>query len=236
MKKERRINLHFLRRGTQLGMLVLMMIGAVSFSPAFFLLMFGIAVFFGPVFCGWLCPFGFIQELVGKTGTFLRKKLKIRVPELPYEIRYIRVGAALLVLAGMITGVFTFEGGSENSILFAAVLSGILILNLLWPRFFCRTLCPMGALLGLCNLIKIYPVRVQAFCTGCGKCDKACPMGVQPGKRGNNRDIGCISCMECCSACPVEGCLKVQSGRGKPKHDRPEGLPGEWKPAENKAE
>jgi len=214
-----KIKLHMVRRCTQTAMMVLMAAGAFRFSPAFFLLMFIIALFFGPVFCGWLCPFGFLQELAGQVGKFLRRRLKIRVPKLPYQTRYIRIASALLMLTGMATGVLTLEGGRPDSILFAAALAFLLMLNLLWPRFFCRTLCPMGALLGLTNLIKIYPLRVQAFCVGCGKCNKVCPMGVQPGKRGDNRDLGCIACMECRAACPVESGLRLQSaGRMSRRH------------------
>ncbi len=209
-----KINIHAMRRCTQAAMAVLMAAGAFHFSPVFFLLMFIIALFFGPVFCGWLCPFGFLQELIGQAGRFLRRRFGIKIPDLPYQTRYIRIASALLMLTGMATGVLTLEGGRPDSILFAAALAFLLMLNLLWPRFFCRTLCPMGALLGLTNLIKIYPVRVQAVCVGCGKCNKVCPMGVQPGKRGDNCDIGCIACMECCAACPVESGLKLQSGVG----------------------
>ena len=203
------VRIHTVRRCVQAIMLILIAAGVVSFSPVFFILMAVIGVFFGPVFCGWFCPFGFIQELAGKAGVLLRKRLGIKVPDLPYQVRYVRIAAALLIITGTAAGFIRLEEGNMEGPLFSLLFTVVIVLNLFWTRFFCRTVCPMGAMLGLCNLIKVFPVRVQSSCTGCVKCSRACPMGVSPDLRGDNRDIGCISCLECCDACPVKSGLTV---------------------------
>ncbi len=209
-----------LRRCTQIGTMVLMTAGVFHFSPLFFGIMLIGALFFGPVFCGWICPFGFVQELVGMVGAILRRKFHIKVPKLPARLHYARLVVAIGVIAAVFSGFINTPGRMTGVSINMVVLGVILILNLFWPRFFCRTLCPLGGILGLTNFIKIYPVRVKGFCTGCGKCAGKCPVGIDLRQRGNNRDFGCISCMECYAVCPVKmkttGPAAAGGMRGKP--------------------
>ena len=97
------------------------------------------------------------------------------------------------------------------------VLLGVMVLSLLVERPWCKYLCPYGALLGLFNLIRVFPVRRhEATCIDCKKCDAACPMQIKVSTGKAVRDHQCISCHECLSgvACPVENTVVVAAGNG----------------------
>ena len=68
-------------------------------------------------------------------------------------------------------------------------------------RFFCKILCPLGAIYGLMNKISIYHLEIDKHkCVNCGKCKNICKMEVDPIKASNSAE--CIRCGECAKACP----------------------------------
>jgi len=87
--------------------------------------------------------------------------------------------------------------------LYAGVFVGIISLNLLAQRFWCRYLCPLGALLGLLSKIGIVRCEVNARCNQCNACARVCPTGtIQPAKDYASDPSECTMCLECWRACP----------------------------------
>jgi polyferredoxin len=82
-------------------------------------------------------------------------------------------------------------------------LAGIIALNLIAPRFWCRYLCPLGALLGLVSKFAIFRRQVNSECKGCILCDKACPTGtIDPTRNYASDPAECTMCLDCLPACP----------------------------------
>jgi len=191
------------------------------------LLLFGLIA--GRWICGWLCPFGLIQDLLYKIpGKKLHvKKGLSRLQLLKYAVLLILVVMLpLLVLNDFGTGSpwfckylcpsgTVFAGVplvASNESLQASVgllfdwkiaaAIAILVLSVFLYRFFCRFLCPLGAVYGLLNKLSLYRMRVDgAQCTHCGACKDACKMDIDPVKTPNNAE--CIRCGGCVSACPA---------------------------------
>ena len=87
--------------------------------------------------------------------------------------------------------------------LFAAVFLGIILLNLLAPRFWCRYVCPLGALMGLLAKFSLLRRRVTSDCKTCTLCTRACPTGAIDPTKGYASDPGeCTLCLDCLEACP----------------------------------
>lgn len=179
-----------------------------------------LAGLFGPVFCGWVCPFGSVQEWIGRLGRKLLPKSYNRiVPEkLDSWLRYLRYGVLVwTVYMTATTGVLVFKDVDPYYALFnfwtgEVAISGfialalMLALSLVMERPFCKYACPMGALLGLSNIFRIFGIkREQSSCVDCGICDRVCPMNIQVSAKSRILDHRCISCGECTSdrACPV---------------------------------
>ena len=189
------------------------------------LLAFGVIL--GRAVCGWLCPFGLIQELIHKIPS-PKKKLKKGF----LYIKYVVLVVFVLVLPVVATNYMgmgkpafcqyicpagTLEGGipllSTHAELRQTIGSlfslkmAILILTIVGCivvyRFFCRTMCPLGAIYGLMNKISIYHLEIDKNkCVNCGKCKQVCKMEVDPVKTPNSAE--CIRCGACVSACPKE--------------------------------
>jgi len=189
---------------------------------------FGIALFLGPVFCGWICPFGTFQEWLGRIGKKLFKKRYNRfVPaRLDAVLRYLRyLVLAAVVYNTAVTGVLMFANMDPYFALFNAwtgevaitafvVLGVVMLLSLFVERPFCKYACPYGAVLGLFNLVRIFPIRRNAeTCIDCGLCDKHCPMNINVSGKTVIRHHQCISCLECTSevACPVKETVTVET-------------------------
>ena len=90
----------------------------------------------------------------------------------------------------------------QFSFLFVALFMGIILLNRLAPRFWCRYLCPLGALLGIISKIAIFRRTVQENCSQCGLCQRECPTGtIRPEKGYISDPSECIMCLNCWQDC-----------------------------------
>lgn len=193
-------------------------------------LVFILTFLLGPVFCGWICPLGSIQEWISKIGKriFKKKHNKIMPKKLDRWLRYLRYIVLLWVVyatAKSLTlvflefdpyyALFNFWTG-EAAITSIAFLIIILLLSLIIERPWCKYLCPYGAVLGLFNKISIFKIRRNnQKCIGCQKCDNICPMNIEISKKETVKDTQCIKCMECTSEiiCPIENTVYSSIGR-----------------------
>lgn len=214
-----------------------------SFYVIGFLMMVGSTM--GRFVCGWLCPFGLVQDLLHKIP--LKKKLKTLpgdkyLRKLKYVVLVVFVFAMPMLLRGnsgyaspwyckLICPSGTLLGGiplvltnpvlqSSIGILFSwkvSILLVVVILSMLTYRPFCKYLCPLGAIYGLFNRFSLFRYEVDAHkCNGCGKCRRLCPMGVDPCKNPNSAE--CIRCGKCQSACPT-GALHTTLSKEKAEVD-----------------
>jgi polyferredoxin len=99
-----------------------------------------------------------------------------------------------------------FADPSKTTLIFLAVL---LILGLLFRNFWCRFLCPYGALMGIASVISPFKIKRDASaCTDCLKCTDACPSGIEVHKKNTVRSIECVGCHDCVRVRSNENCLK----------------------------
>jgi polyferredoxin len=201
-------------------------------------IVFASALLLGPLFCGWICPFGTFQEFLGKVGRKLfRKRFNHFIPY-KYDrylryLRYVVLFGVLFMTARsgqlMFTNVdpyfalFQFWTG-EVALAGYITLSVTIILSLFVERPFCKYACPFGATLGLFNLFRLIPLkRNKITCINCSLCDKNCPMNIPVSSKEQIRNHQCISCYQCTSgdgACPVEGTLEFRIGNPAAKETK----------------
>lgn len=183
------------------------------------LLLFGL--FLGRFICGWICPFGFIQELIYKIPSKKIRKNKVTgsLTYLKYVILVIFVIAIPLLklvpgFCKYICPVGTLEGGIFFTYMDPAIrkITGllftwkvflmilILLICVFCYRMFCRFLCPLGAIYSFFNPIAFFGIKVDdKKCIHCDRCVKNCRMDVR-----HVCDRECIQCGDCIKHCPVD--------------------------------
>jgi NosR/NirI family transcriptional regulator, nitrous oxide reductase regulator len=185
-------------------------------SPLVFLLWSAVAVsmlfWARGAFCGWLCPFGALQELTNRIGRTFFKVPQIRVPwglhERLWPIKYIiflgLFGLSLysLTLAEKVSEVEPFKTAIVLRFVrewpFVTFAVGLLVANLFIERFFCRYLCPLGAALAIPARLRMFDwLRRYRECGNpCQRCANECPVqSIHP--EGHINVNECISCMHC---------------------------------------
>lgn len=192
-------------------------------------IVFLLAIPFGALFCGWICPLGSVQEWFAGIGkkTF-KERYNRMIPNLIDEkLRYLRyVVLAWVLIMTAATGQLEFADVCPYDALFNSwtgnaaiggmvVLGVILALSLFIERPFCKYACPYGALLGFFNRIPLVRLkRNEETCIDCKQCDEICPMNLDISTRDKVTQHQCIRCMKCTSqvACPVEGCMTFEAG------------------------
>ncbi|WP_431732460.1 4Fe-4S binding protein [Clostridium novyi] len=207
-------------------------IGSWNFKFAFYIA--GFLIFIGSLVgrfvCGWLCPFGLIQDLLNKIPFFkkistfkgdrLLRKLKyailiIFVIIMPMFLVDI-IGQGSPYFCKLICPVGTLEGGIPLVLLNKSMHSALgwlyawknilliitILLSIVIYRPFCKYICPLGAIYSLFNPISIFAYKVdEDKCINCGACHTVCKMQVNPIK--NENSLECIRCGQCREACPT---------------------------------
>ncbi len=200
-------------------------------ESSFILMILGflLAILFGPVFCGWVCPLGTFQEWVGKIGKRMFKRrynhfVPANVDKYLRFLRYVMLAWVLYMTA--VTGKLIFADidpyfalfnlwSSELAIGGVVILAVTVLLSLVVERPWCKYACPYGALLGLTNLFRVFKIRrKEETCISCSLCTRACPMNINVMGSKVVRDHQCISCLECTSeaACPVAATVEFTTG------------------------
>ena len=191
------------------------------------LVLFG--TFLGRFVCGFLCPFGLIQDLIYKIP-FVKKIRRLPGEKALRYLRFVFLSVFVLLLPAFIadfTGlgqpwfckwicpVGTLEGGIPLVLLNSAMREAagfifrfkliILLITLFSAviiyRPFCRYVCPLGAIYGIFNKFSFYRFTIDSTkCTGCGACQKTCKLDIPVWQNPNSAD--CIRCGDCKTACP----------------------------------
>lgn len=217
-------------------------IGSPKYQISYYII--GILIFvgilLGRVVCGFLCPFGWFQELLHKIPT---KKIGTRRF---YPLTYLKYGVLIVFVfvlpmtivneVGLADPFFCkyicpagiLQGGIPLSVvnpsiraslgdLFtwkSCVLLGVVVLSIFFYRPFCKWICPLGAFYALFNRISIYRLSIdQQRCTACGACSKVCKMDIDVFRQPNHTE--CIRCGDCVRACPHQAICKTKVVRLK---------------------
>ena len=213
-----------------------------------------VTLLLGRVFCGWACPLGTLNNMVGAlkkvrpievTENWYRAKYYVLIfilvsslftlqlvgimdplsllirslsvsisPLFNYSVRAFFDALYDLNIRGVVDvseslyaflkkSVLSFQQPFYNQSVFIGLLFfGILALNLVERRFWCRYLCPLGALLGILSRFSLLKRSVSEGCTSCGACAPVCQGKASPDRKGEWRDTECFYCWNCDDVCP----------------------------------
>ncbi len=222
-----------------------------AFRPGFYIVgwlaMFGTLA--GRMPCGWLCPFGFFQELMHKIPS-----PKLPMPKALTYVKFAVLAVLVVLMPALVLDEFGYgqtwfcklvcpAGTLEAGLPLLALKPGlrdavgwlfvnkltILVLFLVWMVFtsrpFCRVACPLGAFYALFNKISVFRmVHDPDKCVRCGACLRDCPMGVDFSRSANSPD--CIRCLKCMNHSCRYGAISFELA----------GVPGRRQPAKAKTD
>lgn len=204
-------------------------IPAIHPAAMFLLISFvAIAFLLRKAFCSWLCPVGTLSEYLWRAGRqilgrnfHLPRWIDIPLRSLKYLLLAFFVWAVGNMSAGAVEefmqspygaiadvrmlNFFRYLGETAAIVLFLLVAASVLVQN-----FWCRYLCPYGALLGIASLLS--PLRIRRnedSCIDCAKCAKACPASLPVDKLITIKSAECTGCLECVAVCPAEKTLEM---------------------------
>ena len=157
----------------------------------------------GRVFCGFLCPFGALQDFITR---MVPRRLQRRVPQRIHDRAiYVKYGILLLIVGlaaapAQIAVYQYFEPFGtvfylSSSPLLWSIAGGFLVASAVVPRFYCRYACPLGAALGVASFLSIFRIRRVEQCAPCKVCEHACPTGAIRGPEIDFKE--CVRCNIC---------------------------------------
>jgi len=195
-----------------------------------------IAFLFRKAFCSWLCPVGTISEYLWRAGQKIFRRnfhlprwFDIPLRGLKYLLLAFFAWAVSTMSAEAISGFmrspygeiadvkmlnfFRFIGQTGLIVIGVLTLASVFVQN-----FWCRYLCPYGALLGLTSFLSPLRIRRNASaCIDCAKCAKACPSALPVDKLVTIKSAECTGCLECVAVCPAQGALQMSLPAPRPR-------------------
>ncbi|WP_202620977.1 4Fe-4S binding protein [Pseudoflavonifractor sp. 524-17] len=211
----------------------------------------GFLLFFGAVLgrfvCGWLCPFGLVQDLLHRIP-FPRKRKTLPGDRLLRWVKYLLLAGFVVLLPMFALDAFgqgspwfckwvcpsgtllagwplAAANGALRAVLGAlfawksAILIVLILLSAAVYRPFCRYLCPLGAVYGLFNPIAFCRLKLdEEKCIGCGQCRAACKLDLSPCRQPNSME--CIRCGDCLRACPTGALTSTFPLTPRPRKER----------------
>lgn len=186
-------------------------------------------------FCSWVCPVGLLGEFLnGLHRRLFRRNLRLpRWLDFPLRsLKYMLLGFFLWVI------VLGMDAASLEQFIYSpynrvadikmlrffqfisgfalGVLAVLTVFSVLFRNFWCRYLCPYGALLGILSLLSPFKIRRRrSTCTQCGRCARACPADIAVDQVVCVRSDECHACLRCLAACPQAGTLRLSGCGGR---------------------
>lgn len=194
------------------------------------------AVLLKSSFCGWICPFGTLQEWImglsrllqrnvpglGRLARAVRSRPHPALAALDRWLRWLKYGVLALILYYTIAvGRMVFRDYDPYAALISlpegiiwpafAVLIAVVVLGFFVERPWCRYLCPLSSVIGLVG--KLAPVKIErtaSLCKGCNICEVRCPVGLPVASADRITAVDCNNCLKCIEACPRGGTLELR--------------------------
>jgi len=193
-----------------------------------FLIICSTAVILKKGFCSWICPFGLLSEYLSKVHYMIFRQ-EVRLPlwldRILRSIKYLLAGFFIwsIFFKMPIEAVEEFINSPYNiladikmlrfftdiSMTAFLVILGLVLLSIFIHNFWCRYLCPYGAVLGIISFLSLGRISFDpSHCSDCGKCEKACPglIKIRQGKSALSSE--CSACLQCVNVCPEKEALK----------------------------
>ncbi len=194
-----------------------------------------VSLFVKKSFCGWICPIGTVSQYVWMAGQKVIGR-NFRIPGFGdvslRSLKYVLLGLFLFIIgiampSSMIALFFIgdyyktadvrmMKFFTEMTTLSMWVLIGLGFLSLLYKNFWCRYLCPYGALAGLLSRLSPFKIRRNdEKCIHCNACTTHCPTQIDVASKTVVKSEECFGCLTCVSRCPSEGALDLMVSSGK---------------------
>lgn len=201
-------------------------------ATVLFLIFVAVSLICRKSFCGWICPVGLLSESLARLGhkLFRRNRRLPRWLDIPLRgLKYLILGFFIWAIFSMsaqelrtfidspynrVSDVKMLEFFIHLSRLGIIVIGALALLSIVVHSFWCRYLCPYGALLGLFSWMS--PVKVRrdsGVCIDCTICDRICPARLPVSRKDAVSSVECIGCVDCVTSCPVPGALRFGTRR-----------------------
>lgn len=181
-------------------------------------------------FCSWICPVGTLSEMVFKLGRKVLDRnfriwmwLDLLLRGAKYLLLFMFIVFILIGMSGdalerflnapywAVSDVKMLHFFTRMSGTAMVILAALIFLSHLYKMFWCRYLCPYGALLGLLSMLSPFKIRRDAgACTGCQRCTAACPSSLEVHRSTSVYSPECTGCLTCVTHCPEKDVLAMQ--------------------------
>jgi polyferredoxin len=200
-----------------------------------FIAIVGVSLLLKKGFCGWICPVGTVSQYLWMAGEKLfgrnfrverytdigLRSVKYVLLSLFFWVIVVAMGSTMILMFFLsdyykVADVKMLKFFTDMSTLSLWVIGALVALSVVYKNFWCRYLCPYGALLGLVS--RLSPVKVrrnEGQCVHCHACTKHCPALIDVETKEAVTSGECFGCMTCVSRCPSPGALDMTVNSGK---------------------